>query len=254
MYIGIRLLGATGYQVYRKRTDRTSWTFFKTVSSTYATDQLLGNATHPWGPGNGTVYDLDDMEHSWDYKVRAYRTVSGKRVYGYFSAPNKWVPDWTIEEIYKELWQYGESLKWTLYEAVSSYPDRDEDGNYFVPKTDGSTYQLKHITGWNEDTEGLASLVYTNPTNGNTIKNSSYIKHTPKNSNWGPLWPLLINPYMTKASILKTVKEMMDAELSQITHSNPVFWDTDYNDWGGVEEFTIYHEKYLNGYKLWSLW
>ncbi|MGF6376751.1 flagellin-like hook-associated protein FlgL [Clostridiales Family XIII bacterium PM5-7] len=251
-----KVAGATGYQVYRKRTDKTTWKLFKTVSnkSTSVTDKLLGNRSEPWGKGNGYSYDYKDMEYSWDYKVRAYRTVKGKRVYGYFSKSDKWVPDWTIEGIYEELWKYGESLTWTMHEVVPTYPEPNADYDYHVAKTDGSTYTLKHETGWNTDTEGDAGAVYTNPENGNTEKNASYRKHTPKNSNWDVLWPVLVHPYRTKASILKELKPRIKADLESLTWSNPLWWDPEYGDWSGVDGFTMYYEKYLNGYKMWLLW
>lgn len=254
-----KVAGATGYQVYRKRTDKTTWKLFKTVSnkSTYVTDKLLGNKSYPWGKYGPAYYDYKDMEYSWDYKVRAYRTVKGKRVYGYFSKSDKWVPDWTIEGIYEELWKYGESLTWTMHEVVPTYPEPNADGDYFVPKTDGTTYTLKHATGWNATDDGNDTSVYTNPENGNTLKGPNYVKATPKNSNWDVLWPMNVHPYMSKASILKKAKSRIDEDLGSTTWSNPLFLEPiypGYNEWNGVTDFTIYHEKFLNGYKLWLLW
>lgn len=67
--------GATGYQIYRKRVDRTTWSLFKDVTAEHL----------------GCTDDLKDRDgktealYEWEYKVRAYRVVSGARVYGYFS-------------------------------------------------------------------------------------------------------------------------------------------------------------------------
>lgn len=230
-----KVSGASGYQVYRKRTDRSTWKLMKTVSSkyTYATD--------------GFDFPDNEIYYDWEYKVRAYRTVNGKRVYGYFSKPGKWVPDWTIDEIYEELWKYGESLKWPVHEW---------NGKEIVPKKDGSMYSFVHARGLytfnNEDFE----YVYTNPSHGVTTvpAGATYKKYTPANSSWDVLWPQDIFHYMTKDSILKQMKAHIYYELSEIVRSNPKYWEDDRNDWNGAEMFSLYIEKDHNGYKLWSLW
>ncbi|MEG1164716.1 MAG: hypothetical protein RSE31_08380 [Anaerovoracaceae bacterium] len=235
----------SGYQVYRKRTDKTTWSWYKTVTakSSYATDSLSGN----------------DLNYDWEYKVRAYKVVKGKSVYGYFSEPKKWTPDWTIEQIYEESWKYVEAMKFQVYEARKELnPDRDD---YCWLKADGSTYSWKHCIGWDNVTY---QTVYTNPVNGNTTKTANFEKATPDNSNWETMWPMAINPYMTHDSIMKEVKENLNYYIAKLSNANPLFWDTeggwvdnewhDDGGWSGSDSFTIYYEKYLNGYKLWQLW
>ncbi len=257
-----KVSGATGYQVYRKRADKNTWKLFKSVSSksTAVTDKLLGNASKPFGPDGGTWYDHSDAKYIWEYKVRAYRTVNEKKVYGLFSTPKKFVPEWTIEEIYEELWQYGESLEWPMYEVVSTYPDPDKNGNY-IKKTDGSTYSLKHVVGDNME---LGDLVYTNPSNGNTkmpSDPSKFNRWTEKNSSWYVIWPCQFNRYEKKASLIKKLKECLYADLESTHIANPLYWDpvdaaaSNY-PWCGVEVFSIYY-KYSSSkgeYQLWGLW
>lgn len=258
-----KVSGATGYQVYRKRVDKSTWKLFKTVSSKYtsATDKLLGNASKPFGPGGETSYDYADMKYIWEYKVRAYRTVNGKKVYGLFSVPQKFVPEWTIEEIYEELWQYGESLEWPMYEVVSTYPDPDANGEYIKKKEDGSTYNLKHVVGDNME---LGDLVYTNPANGNTkmpSDPSKFNRWTEKNSSWDVIWPCRFNRYEKKTSLIKSLKESFKVSYGDIVRGNPLYWDPldaavgDY-PWCGVEVFSIYckYSSSKGEYQLWGLW
>lgn len=222
-----KVSGASGYQVYRSRAGKNSWKLLKTVSSkyTYATDTLSGS----------------DPNYDWEYKVRAYRTVNGKRVYGYFSNPAKWTPDWTIKQIYEEAWKYGEGLK---------FPEYELSGNEYVPKKDGSMYNLKHVIGHDKITK---EYIYTNPLNGKTVFEESAIKrYTEETSNWGPSWPILINPYMTYDSIIKKIKKPLKTELTSIATANPLCWYE--GELSGVDTFTIYCKKYGNGYKLWQLW
>ena len=75
--------------------------------------------------------------------MRAYRTVNGKKVYGYFSAPKEYVPDWTIDEIYEELWKYGESLAWTEYEWKEGI-ENPETGDELWPTN--RKYHFKHCS------------------------------------------------------------------------------------------------------------
>lgn len=259
-----KVSGATGYQVYRKRVDKSTWKLFKTVSSKYTsvTDSLLGNATKPWGPNGNTLYDHADLNYTWEYKVRAYRTVNGKKVYGLFSSPVAYECPWTKEELFEELWQYGESLEFPLYEYINADGSPNEDGEYFQPKTDGSTYHFKCVIGYNDDTE---EFVYANSKYGTTEKSNKFVEDTEKNCNWGVLWPVLVHPYRTKASILKEAQGKMKQDLSDIARNNPNYWDPyggfdDNEEWsetgGWVDHqlFGIYCKLYLNGYKLYMLW
>ncbi len=257
-----KVSGATGYQVYRKRADKSAWKLFRTVSNKYTTmtDKMLGNKSYPWGKFGPAYYDYKDLEYSWEYKVRAYRTVNGKKVYGYFSNKDKWVPDWTIDEIFELCWKYGESLKFPLYEYANQDGSPNKDGDYLIPKKDGSIYHMKHVIGWNPD---LKDYVYTNPANGNTEKGSHFEEDT--SGNYGPNWPVLVNPYRTKASVMKSLKENIKYELGAIAAANPLYWATINNEgaagpneepeyWNGVDFFGIYCEPYLNGYKVWLFW
>ncbi|MGF6375372.1 hypothetical protein M2140_000406 [Clostridiales Family XIII bacterium PM5-7] len=253
-----KVAGASGYQVYRKKVGSTKWKLLKTVSknATYATDKMLGKKSYPWGKYGPVYYDHKDLEYSWEYKVRAYRTVKGKKVYGYFSVKQKYVPDWTVEELYEELWQYGESLTWTMHELVPTYPEPNEDGDYHVAKTDGTTYTLNHVVGWNENVEGEAGIVFTNPERGNTEKNETFVRHTEKNSNWSTLWPMTIHPYMSKEYILKRVKSRMYTDLEDTTFANPLYKGSDfeYNGYTGTQDFSVYFKPFVNGYRLYLLW
>ncbi len=254
-----KVSGATGYQVYRKRVDKTTWKLFKTVSGKYtsATDKLLGNASKPFGPGGETWYDHADMKYIWEYKVRAYRAVNGKKVYGLFSVPKQFVPEWTIEEIYEELWKYGESLEWPMYEVVSTYPEPDENGDYIKKKTDGSTYHLKHVVGVNEE---IGDYIYTNAANGNTTfpsDSSKLDRWTEKNSSWGVGWPCQFNKYDKKTSILKMLKSQLKIDFKYTMASNPIYWDPlwDYTGGGysGIEMFSIYY-KYDQKKACYNVW
>ena len=184
-----KVAGATGYQVYRSKKGADNWKLYKTVSNkySYATNYLEG----------------DTKYSKWEWKVRAYRTVNGKKVYGYFSAPKEYVPDWTIDEIYEELWKYGESLKFPLYEYANPDGSDNENGEVIVPKKDGSTYQFKNIKGWSNSLWGYEAYVYTNSLNGNTEFPVDFVGATPDNMSWTVAWPERISYYDTKNSILK---------------------------------------------------
>ena len=179
------MAGASGYQVYRSKKGADSWKLYKTVSSkyNYATNYLEGD----------TKYTV------WEWKVRAYRTVNGKKVYGYFSTQAEWQPDWTIDELYEELWKYGESLAWTEYEWIEGKPNPDEWGGRELWPTDRK-YHFKHIIGWNanENIWGDEAMVFTNPQNGNTIKPEDFVQATPENMSWDVAFPERISYYDTK--------------------------------------------------------
>lgn len=249
-----KVSGASGYQVYRTKKGANNWKLYKTVSSkyNYATNYLEG----------------DTKYSKWEYKVRAYRTVNGKKVYGYFSKPTEWKPDWTIDEIYEELWKYGESLKFPLYEYANPDGSDNEDGEWLVPKKDGSTYNFKHMIGSYTLDKGENYFgVYTNPKNGETEapKGAIFKKYTPDNMSWDVAFPERISYYDTKASLLKRLKPIIKAELKDNNRANPVYWANAYIDgafgpngedeyWNGVQAFSIYIEKDRNGYKIYSLW
>lgn len=249
---------ASGYQVYRKRTDKSTWKLFKSVSSktTAVIDELLGKATYPWGKDGPKVYDMSDLDHNWEYKVRAYKTVNEKKVYGLFSNPVRFVPEWTIDEVYDTVWKYIESLEWPMYEAVPTYPEPNEDGEYILPKKDGSTYHLQHVYGIYSTNNGEDwTALYTNPENGETIapEGALYELYTEKGSSWTPEWPIRINIYQTKMSVINVLKNAFRFNLKEAIALEPKFWDTDFECWSGTEVFTFYYKKDGNGYKVWCL-
>ena len=176
-----KVSGADGYEIYRSKKGANSWKKCDYTKDKFSLEYSKKNlyAANMLSTIRGDAY-ID-----WQYKVRAYRLVNGKKVYGLFSTPAEWVPDWTIDEIYEELWKYGESLKWPMYEVVSTYPEPDANGNYIKKKADGAAYQLRHITGWSDSLTGDGAYVYTNPENGNTAIPMDYVPATEKNSSWG---------------------------------------------------------------------
>lgn len=234
--------GASGYQVYRSKKGADSWKLYKTVSGkyNYATNYLEGD----------TKYTV------WEWKVRAYRTVNGKKVYGYFSTPAEWQPDWTIDEIYEELWKYGESLAWTEYEWIEGKPNPDEWGGRELWPTDRK-YHFKHCKGsYTFDNGENWFGLYTNPDNGlTTIPNGAVFEaDTPENSSYDTTWPERISYYDTKESILKNLKPLIKSDMQWEHHSNPVYWDPLWEVYSGTEHFTIYVENHKNSYNIWLLY
>ena len=249
-----KVAGADGYEIYRSKKGTNNWKKCDYTNDKFSWKYSKKNlhATNMLSTVHGDAY-ID-----WQYKVRAYRLVHGKKVYGLFSNPAEWKPDWTIEEIYAELWKYGESLTWPMYEVVATYPDPDANGNYIREKTDGETYRLMHITGWSDSLMGDEAYVYTNPKNGNTAIPVDYVPATDKNASWGPLWPAPIFQYMTKDSVLKRLKESMKVGLEDIVSVNPRYWDPlaaslGDDPWCGAKFFTVYIKPWKNGCRMWLL-
>ncbi len=73
--------GASGYQIYRKERDAEKFTF-------------LGNFKEL-----AASIEVPDTTKEYDLKVRAYRLVDGKKVYGKFSAVMSYEFDWTEENL-----------------------------------------------------------------------------------------------------------------------------------------------------------
>lgn len=251
-----KVSGATGYQVYRKRTDKSTWKLFKSVSSktTAVTDDMC-RKVYIKGKSGAFYYDFSDLDHNWEYKIRAYKTVNGKKVYGLFSSVATLKPEWTIEEVYDEVWKYIESLEWPLYEAVPTYPEPNEDDEYIVPKKDGSTYHLQHVIGGYTLEDGSDHVIYTNPENGETIipPNVEFEPRTEKGTCWTPRWPITVNPYQKKNTVLKKLKTEFKGSLGVGVALGPKYWDPDFDCWSGTEVFTFYYKKDGNGYKVWCL-
>ena len=252
--------GATGYQIYKRKKGTTTWknTDYKNDKFSWKYSTKYNYATHMLT----TFAASGDSAYSkWEYKVRAYRTVNGKKIYGYFSEPKEYVPDWTIGEIYEELWKYGESLAWTEYEYINADGSPDENGEYIRPRKDGKKYRFKHYKGsYTFDGGENWYGVFTNPEHGPTTApaGSTYEPDTPENSSWDVLWPERISYYNTKELILKELKPMIKNELYSLHYSNPLYWDPywDFESAGysGVDSFSLYIEKDRNSYKIWSLW
>ena len=250
--------GATGYQIYKRKKGTTTWknTDYKNDKFSWKYSTKYNYATHMLT----TFAASGDSAYSkWEYKVRAYRTVNGKRVYGYFSAPKEYVPDWTIDEIYEELWKYGESLAWTEYEYINADGSPDENGEYIRPRKDGKKYHFKHWIGWNAKPDVNGDYcVYTNPENGTTIKDSGFEPNTLDGSSWTVAWPERISYYDTKESILKRLNPMVKMEIRELYEGDPLYWDPfwDFESAGysGSDSFSLYTEKDRNSYKIWLLY
>ncbi len=237
-----KVSGATGYQVYRKRTDQSKWKLMKTVSSkyNYATDLMKGNFDSVWG--GQELWDYDDIYHDWEYKVRAIRKSGGKTYYGYFSKPCKYQQDWTIKEIQKELIAYGESFEFTLhawYDGKGNpvdYMTYEGDDMELKPIPGGEKYHLEHYLG-SDDNE--------------------------TNHSWSVLWPEEVNKYQKKDSILKQVKSTVKYEINRLAKNNPQYWDEYYahydgtwGDYSGMSWFGIYCKKqpgHKNTYEIYLL-
>lgn len=237
-----KVAGATGYQLYRTIEGKNNWKRIATTKRTYYLD------------------NFDAGFRSWknyEYKVRAYRTVNGKKVYGYFSKADKYVPNWNIKDVKKELANYGETIKGQkmIYNLTT-----EEYEPYHGPM--GSTYTMRHCIGWDTAT-GLG--VYTNPAYGmtNIPDSPTYEAYTPENSSWTALFPEILGHYWKKETVMKRGKSMVKFAIESEMKANPVSFDPsegnemDSEWWGGTEEFTIYARKatgpYENGYNFWVM-
>ncbi|MEE0515387.1 MAG: fibronectin type III domain-containing protein [Emergencia sp.] len=252
--------GATGYQIYKRKKGSTSWSNCNYTNDkfSWSYSKKYNYATHML---TTFVASGDSAYTKWEYKVRAYRTVNGKKVYGYFSTPKEYVPDWTIDEIYEELWKYGESLAWTEYEWKEGI-ENPETGDELWPTN--RKYYFKHCKGsYTLDNGENWHGIFTNPENGETEvpQGAVYEPDTPENSSWDVLWPERISYYNTKALILKELKPMIKNELYSLHYSNPLYWDPyleiidgQIGAYNGSENFSIYIKKDRNSYKIWSLW
>lgn len=252
-----KISGASGYQVYRKKTKTNKWQHFRTVNAKElsAIDELLGKAHYPWGKYGPVVYDCDDENYIWDYKVRAYKIVNGKKVYGSFSKAVTFKPQWTIKEVYDNVWKYIESLEWPLYEEMEK---PDKDGNWRRPAKSGETYHLEHIVGTYYLANGDSDNLYTDPKKGATTVPKDAVKYNPrteKNSSWTPDWPHAINIYQTKKSVISDLRDHFKSSLRVGVAIDPKYWDTDFECWSGIDCFTFYYktDKYGCSYNVWCL-
>ncbi|MGF6376700.1 hypothetical protein M2140_001778 [Clostridiales Family XIII bacterium PM5-7] len=232
-----KVTGATGYQVYRTIEGKNTWKKVATTTKTYWRDAIkTGFRSY----------------ENYEYKVRAYRTVKGKKVYGYFSAKNKYTPDWNMNELMPELIAYGESVEGQRLQYNGTPGD-------FSPYTGvrGPTYTMKHIigsienptteTGWEDVLWGDAEAKL-NPT---------YEEYTPENSSWTALFPADIKHYWKKETVLKRCKGMIASAIKSEMNANPMIWEPgDPEDdywWTGTDWFIIYTRKTDNGYRFWVM-
>lgn len=96
--------GASGYQVYIREQGEDTYT-------------RVGNFTE-----SEATFDIPDTGKLYDVKVRAYCTVNGKKVYGYFSDIVNYEFDWNAEMLKKA----GESYLLNTYPGITlkdSYAD-----------------------------------------------------------------------------------------------------------------------------------
>lgn len=212
-----KVAGATGYQLYRTIEGKNKWSQIATTTRTYYLDN----------PKAGF-----EFYRNYEYKVRAYRTVNGKKVYGYFSKADKYVPDWNMDDLMPELIAYGESIKGQRMQYTGIPGD-------FIPYEGplGSTYTMKHTA-----------------TSGGELR-------TPENSSWTAMFPIEINHYWKKATVVKRLKSAIKAGIESEMEANPLSWDPADPPgdewWFGTEWFTLYFRKatglYENGYNFWVM-
>ena len=197
--------GATGYEVYRTLVGKNKWSKIYTTAKTYYTDKTKSFRTY----------------YNYEYKVRAYRTVNGKKVYGLFSVAKEFKPDWTMEELMPELIAYGESIKGTRMQ-YTGVPGE------FIPYTGsrGRTYTMKY-------------------------EDAKEAKKTPENSSWSAIFPEYISPYWSKATVMKTLKGCIKAEIESEMKANPLSWDPGDPEtdewWYGTDWFFLYYRNANGG-------
>ncbi|NBH60596.1 hypothetical protein D1155_02775 [Anaerotruncus sp. 80] len=193
--------GATGYEVYRTLVGKNKWSKIYTTAKTYYTDKTKSFRTY----------------YNYEYKVRAYRTVNGKKVYGLFSVAKEFKPDWTMEELMPELIAYGESIEGR---RMQYNPATDELEPY--TGSEGSTYTMKY-------------------------EDAKEAKKTPENSSWSAIFPKYISPYWSKATVMKQLKGCIKAEIESEMKANYLIWEPadEYSEagWTGTDWFFLYYRK-----------
>lgn len=212
-----KVAGATGYQIYRTIEGKNNWKRIATTKRIYYLD------------------NFDAGFRSWknyEYKVRAYRAVNGKKVYGYFSKAGKYVPDWNMDELMPELIAYGESIKGQRLEFVG-FDTNDEPINKVYTGPEGDTYTMTHIT------------------------TDDGIERTPENSSWTALFPETIGHYWKKNTVKKELKECVKWAIDDQMEANQlVFVPADGKTpayWAGVDIFTLYTRKSGNDFLFWVM-
>lgn len=222
--------GATGYEVYRTLVGKDKWSRIYTTTKTYYTDKTKSFRTY----------------YNYEYKVRAYRTVSGKKVYGLFSSPKEFEPEWTMEELMPELITYGESIEG---KRMQYNPVTDEVEPYTGSR--GSTYNLDHYIGFVDDASRPTGYREIDWNDVEGMKDPTYDANTPENSSWSALFPEYICPYWSKAVVMKDLKGCIKTEIEDLMEANYLIWEvgTPEDDywWSGTDGFTIYYRKANGG-------
>ena len=223
--------GATGYEVYRSREGKNRYKKIATTKKTYFTDHT--------GAGFKSYYN-------YQYKIRAYRMVNGKKVYSIFSAAKKYVPEWTMEELMPELIAYGESIEGKrlqynpMTEAFELYTGIRNPIYHF-------DHEIGSIEDKNTDT-GYRPVEWGDK---EAMNNPTFKLGTPENSSWSAIWPLYLSPYESKQTVLKELKSAIRAEIESEMEANPLSWDIgdpDTDDWDyGTYWFTLYYRHANRG-------
>ena len=221
--------GATGYEVYRSRVDKESWMKLISTTKTYYTDT------------SKSFYFI----RNYKYKVRAYRTVNGKKVYGYFSTPKEFKPDWTMEELMPELIAYGESIQGR---RMQYNPMTEEYEPYNGPR--GQYFTMTHSIGSIRDASTLSGYKSVSWGDTEAMKNPTFEAATPENSSWTAGNARYIDPYWSKETVVKELKKLIKGKLESEMRANPLWWEIGTPDepdwWSGTDEFTLYyrHENF----------
>lgn len=234
-----KVAGATGYEVYRTIEGKNR---YKKIATTTATTFRDG-----YKRKNGY-----SSYKNYEYKVRAYRVVNGKKIYGVFSESNHYVPDWTIDELMQELIAYGESIKGKrlLYSAESGE---------LVPYDgiEGENYTLKHIVGYIIDESAENEYIPVKWGDIEAIQHPGFVKNTPENTSWTALFPEYIGHYWSKDTVLKQCKENIRFAIEDEMKENPLVYEPAdefaEEGWTGTVYFTLYLKKSNNGYAFWVM-
>ena len=85
-----KVTGATGYQLYMREKGKTTWKSLGYYTGTSAKTPLYNEF-------GDTIYDSYIKEY--EFKVRAYRKVNGKKIYGLCSAVQSYEFKWTVADL-----------------------------------------------------------------------------------------------------------------------------------------------------------
>ncbi|NCE98832.1 hypothetical protein [Emergencia sp. 1XD21-10] len=234
--------GASGYEVYRTREGKNSYKKICTTKKTSFTDS----------------YSTDfKYYYTYEYKVRAYRIVNGKKIYSYFSTPKKYVPDWTMEELMPELIAYGESIEGKRLEFTDQYDENDEPIHKLYTGPEGATYTMDHFIGHIEDPTTESGYRGVRYGETDATKDPTFKRYTPENSSWSAMFPMEIDYYWSKEIALKEMKSAIKASIKGQFEDNPLVWypaDEQFEaGWGGIDSFSLYTRKNRAGYDFYVM-